>query len=91
MLRRAEAIRAACSEDLFELADRLIADGASLTRIAGKVAASNGTTRQAGDIRRYLTREQSGAASVRTITRAFVEISKQKTRPGVPRICISAQ
>ena len=69
-----EEIRTACAEELLALAGQVIADGASLTRIAGKVATNKGERGQAGDVRRYLTRNQTGAAHVRTITRAFIEM-----------------
>ena len=76
-----EEIRTACSENLFELAGKLIRDGASLTRIASNIATSKGGRSPAGTIRRYLTRNQFGAAHVRTITRAFVEmIDAEKPR-----------
>ncbi len=84
-----EEIRTACADDLFTLARQIIADGVSLTRIASNVATSKGARSPAGIIRRYLTRNQTAAAHVRTVTRQLIEMieaekprrAKRKTEP----------
>ncbi len=76
-----EEIRSACANGLLRLASQLVADGSSLSRIASRVSANIGKRSQTGEIRRYMTREQTSTEHVRTITRAFMEMIDAK-KPG---------
>ena len=69
-----DEIRLQCMEGLLKLSQKLLSDGASLARHAGKLVSSEGSGRQAGALRRYVTNRQVAAAQVRTIAQPFYDL-----------------